>query len=102
MADSSAADNLLVMRDVAAGTRMSPSFLWQQKAAGLLPFVQIGRSIRFRESDVTAWIDAHAHAALPTPSTRPVNRRAAGGQRLRSAAGLRSAREALKGIARRD
>jgi predicted DNA-binding transcriptional regulator AlpA len=100
MADSSAADNLLVMRDVAARTRMSPSFLWQQKAAGLLPFV--GRSIRFRESDVTAWIDAHTRAAIPSRATQPPDRRAALGRRSRSAPRPRSAREALRGMARRD
>lgn len=57
---------LLTEQEVADRIRMSVAFLRRDRVEGKRsgrtqgpPFVRIGRSIRFRPSDVDRWVEAH-------------------------------------------
>ena len=48
---------LLTVRDVAAALKVSPRQVWKLQAQGRLPAaVRLGRSVRWRESDVATFI----------------------------------------------
>lgn len=53
---------LLVEREVAELLRMSPRSIARLVAAGHLPRVKIGRSVRFRPADVSALIQSGLRA----------------------------------------
>ena len=50
---------LLTSREVAEILQVSTRKLAEMKADGLIPFVQVGRSIRFAKGDVESWIHEH-------------------------------------------
>jgi excisionase family DNA binding protein len=45
--------------DAAKALAISPRKLWELTASGKIPCVRIGRSVRYKPEDLTAWIDAH-------------------------------------------
>jgi excisionase family DNA binding protein len=47
---------LLTPRQAAAFLTMSLSFLYKRAAAGKIPTIRVGRSLRFRRCDLAAWI----------------------------------------------
>lgn len=51
-------DELLTIRDTMRILRVSRSTLFNLMNAGALPSVKIGRSRRFKSSDLTAFIEA--------------------------------------------
>lgn len=53
-------DKLLVQQDVCNWTGMSPAWFEASRFRGTgIPYVKIGRSVRYRTSDVRRWIDEH-------------------------------------------
>lgn len=56
-------DQLLTIDDVAALFRVPANTLrhWRKLGEGP-PAVKLGRAVRFRQRDVTRWIDAHREA----------------------------------------
>ena len=58
------ADTLLTAGDVARRLRVSVRQIWKLTSAGrLVPPVRLGRSVRWRESDLTAFIRAGCEVA---------------------------------------
>ena len=55
---------LRISPDVTALTRMGRSRLYEEIAAGRLPVVRIGRSVRVRRADLDRWIDQHATGSV--------------------------------------
>lgn len=56
-------DKLLSQQEVAAWTGMSSAWFEQNRFKGKgIPYVKLGRSIKYRTSDVQKWIDAHVVA----------------------------------------
>lgn len=49
---------LLTEQEAAQALGISPRALWQLRADGDVPFVSIGRSVRYRPSDLEAWAGA--------------------------------------------
>lgn len=53
-------DRLLSQQEVCNWTSMSPAWFEQNRFRGTgIPYVKIGRSVRYRASDVQRWIDEH-------------------------------------------
>lgn len=49
---------LLLTRDEAAAVlRISPRFLWSKTKAKEIPCIKIGKCVRYRLSDLAAWLD---------------------------------------------
>jgi excisionase family DNA binding protein len=44
---------------VAKRMNVSKSWIYRKAKAGIIPHVRIGRTIRFIEKDLEAWINAH-------------------------------------------
>lgn len=47
-------------RDAAAATQLCMRTLERHVAEGNLPVVRVGRNVRFRPSDVMAWMESYA------------------------------------------
>jgi len=60
--------NLLNIADVIKAAKVSKFKINQDRKAGLLRSVKIGKCVRFRPSDVEAWMAG----TTPTPAPRPV------------------------------
>ena len=43
--------------DVAPGTLS----VWRSTGRHAIPFIKIGRNVRYRRSDLVAWLDGHIH-----------------------------------------
>lgn len=56
--------NLLTPEEVAAILKVEPRLLseWRVKRVNL-PYIKIGHRVRYRESDVRAWLDAQMRVA---------------------------------------
>lgn len=53
-------DKLLIQQEAAARTSMSSAWFEQSRFKGTgIPYVKIGRSVRYRESDIKLFIEAH-------------------------------------------
>lgn len=53
-------DKLLTQQEVSAWTGMSLAWFEQSRFKGTgLPYVKIGRSVRYRTSDVQRWIESN-------------------------------------------
>lgn len=53
-------DRLLTQSQVAEWTGMSSAWFEQSRFKGTgIPYIKIGRSVRYRTSDVQRWIDEH-------------------------------------------
>jgi predicted DNA-binding transcriptional regulator AlpA len=53
-------EKLLTQAEVASFIGMSESWLaWHRWYGDSIPFLKIGRSVRYRLSDVQAWVDQH-------------------------------------------
>jgi excisionase family DNA binding protein len=61
-------DALLTKADVARITRRSVSAIDKAVSARKLPFVKIQRHVRFRPSDIEAWIAAQVVQAISVTS----------------------------------
>jgi excisionase family DNA binding protein len=53
------AEQLVGVRDVAAQTGLPTSWIYAQTAAGTIPHLKVGKYVRFRMSEVEAWLEAH-------------------------------------------
>lgn len=49
---------LMTPRQAAAFLTMSLSFVYKRSAAGELPCLRLGRKLRFRRSDLEAWLNS--------------------------------------------
>lgn len=49
------AESLWTVDEAAAHLRVSKSWMYRQVASGLVPTVRLGRSVRFRRSELDAW-----------------------------------------------
>lgn len=49
---------LLTPRELAEMLQVKPSTIYQWVHEGFIPHVKVGRLVRFREGDVSRWIDA--------------------------------------------
>jgi len=58
-------DALLNVDDVAALLRMSAKAIYNMVELRRVPFVRLGRRVRFRRADVLAWVEAQRVAELP-------------------------------------
>lgn len=56
---------LLKPDEAAAFLAVSPRTLWELTHRRGLPCVRIGRCLRYRESDLVAWVDKRREAAAP-------------------------------------
>lgn len=50
-------ERLLTVNDVAALLQLRPSTIYSWAQEGSIPSLKIGRAIRFRTSDIDAWLD---------------------------------------------
>jgi len=48
-------EGMWTVDEAAKHLRVSKSWLYRQSAAGLVPVVRLGRSLRFRRADLDAW-----------------------------------------------
>lgn len=58
-------DQLLTTKQVAFALNISPSTLEKARSTGLgnYPFfIRVGRNIRYRQSDISTWLDANREA----------------------------------------
>ena len=54
-------EKLLTEKEAARVTGLSPAWFQRKRWAGDgPPFVKFGHAVRYKESDLEAWIDAHA------------------------------------------
>ena len=61
---------LLTVQQVAEVTRMSAKFIRGAIRRGDLRTVQLGRSIRVRPAELTAYLAKHTHQSEPTEASR--------------------------------
>jgi predicted DNA-binding transcriptional regulator AlpA len=55
---------LLKQKEVATWTGMSEAWLEQSRFKGIgIPYIKIGRAVRYRTEDVQQWIESHYVAA---------------------------------------
>jgi predicted DNA-binding transcriptional regulator AlpA len=59
-------DRLLTRDEVAELLQKPPSWLRYSERRKIVPYVKIGQHIRYRSSDVDAWIAQHAVRAEPS------------------------------------
>jgi excisionase family DNA binding protein len=62
-------DKLLTARELGDYLGLSPSTILDWWEAGRLPGFKLGTAVRFRSSEVDAWLESHR--AGPDPSLRP-------------------------------
>lgn len=72
---------LLTEKDAAARLKVSTRTLRSLRAQGHLPFVRIGRQVRYREEDIAKFVErnlVHNRPARPSSSSRivPMSKRA--------------------------
>lgn len=61
----------LTERDLADRHRLSVKALQSHRSSGKgVPFIKLGRSVRYRLSDVLAWEEAHLHTRVPVKGAR--------------------------------
>lgn len=58
-------DKLMKAEEVAARLSVPPTWVYAAARNRLIPSVQVGRYVRFRRSDIEAWIEAGGRAADP-------------------------------------
>lgn len=56
-------DPLMTAEEAAAYLKLNEGTVRHMAASGTIPKVKIGRSLRFRRSDLNAWIEKKASAA---------------------------------------
>ena len=49
---------LLTVREIAKGLKLSTTFVWREIKAGALPTIRLGRSVRVTRADLDAYIKA--------------------------------------------
>lgn len=69
---------LLTEAEAAHALRLCTRTLRKARKDGRLQFVLIGRAVRYRTDDLSAFIETHAMAQAPAPKPRPQMRRASG------------------------
>lgn len=52
-------DKLLTLKEVAERLKVSQSWVYRKRRAGILPHIQIGRTTRVREKALDQWILDH-------------------------------------------
>ncbi len=65
MGKESDVDELLTTEDVARRLRLSPDTLvtWRSTREADLPYVKLGKAVRYRPEDVRAFVDSRLQAA---------------------------------------
>jgi predicted DNA-binding transcriptional regulator AlpA len=63
-------DQLLNEKEAASILTVQPATLttWRSKQSQALPYVKLGRAVRYRRSDVMAFIDAQTHGVFDDES----------------------------------
>ena len=77
--------DLLTINEVALLLRVKPSWVYSRTCAPALgkarprfpkeiadplPFIKIGRLLRFRRAEIDAWLERHAHSSAKTSNSR--------------------------------
>ena len=65
-------DRLLTARELAEYLGLSPSTILDWWEAGRLPGFKLGQAVRFRSSEVEAWLEAHRAGSRPSQCPRVV------------------------------
>lgn len=74
-------DQLLLTESEAADRlRLCPRTLRKARAAGILPYVLIGRSIRYTQGDLESYIEAQRQQSAPCPAPATSKRRSTAGK----------------------
>lgn len=60
-----APDDLQTAPEVARQLRVSRTFVYEETRAGRLPAIRLGRSVRYRRSDVQRYLTAHTQDGQP-------------------------------------
>ena len=65
-------DQLVSEKEAAQILTLQPTTLrdWRCRQSQTLPYVKLGRSIRYRRSDLLAFIDAQTHGAFDSDEAR--------------------------------
>ncbi|MDO4571658.1 MAG: helix-turn-helix domain-containing protein [Planctomycetia bacterium] len=58
-------DAILTKKQVAEMLHCSPHFVDQLRKNKGLPYIKLGRSVRFRASDIQTWIEARTIVQIP-------------------------------------
>ncbi len=69
------AERLLTVKEVADMTGLPVSWIYSKAEDGTLPHFKLGKYLRFRVSEVTAWLETlrrggHGHSAVALPHSR--------------------------------
>ncbi|NUZ06742.1 helix-turn-helix domain-containing protein [Piscinibacter koreensis] len=58
---------LLTSEDVAARLRVSPATVttWRSRGSQAIPFIKVGRLVRYRASDLAAYLEGRSREAKP-------------------------------------
>jgi excisionase family DNA binding protein len=57
---------LLRPREAATALGVAPRTLWRWTRKGVVPYVRIGKVIRYPYKALLAWVDSHSHSPPPT------------------------------------
>lgn len=57
-------DGLLTVREAAACLRVPVSWVYAKAAEGVLPSYKLGRYVRFREDEITAYVNEQRQGAI--------------------------------------
>ena len=60
---------LLTIHEAAALTGLSPHTLYKMVSQRRIPYIKLGRAIRFHPKQLEAWI--HQQTVMPMPDKRP-------------------------------
>jgi excisionase family DNA binding protein len=58
-------EELWTAAEVSTITKLAKSTIYEGVRDGVIPHLRIGTAIRFRPSEVTAWLDRHAKPGRP-------------------------------------
>lgn len=59
MPDNDLSSELMTVEELAAYTKLSPGTIYNRIGKGTIPVVRLGRTVRFRRSEIDAWMVSH-------------------------------------------
>lgn len=65
-------DQLLTVSEVALFLQLKPSTIYQWVSMRQIPYLQIGKNIRFRKRDLMEWLEAHTVKPITAEEERKV------------------------------
>ncbi len=63
-------EKLLGIKEISEATGLPLSWLYTQAAAGRIPHLKLGKYLRFRISEVQAWLEAHRRGSGADPGVK--------------------------------